>query len=52
MSRFGGLAGRLVPSMYRPAKASPLCCYPVKWLDSWLVAASGHRIAGGYLAVA
>ena len=49
-----GLAGRLAPSWYRPAKGvAALLCYPVKLLDGWLAGgAERDRIAGGYLAVA
>ena len=49
-----GLAGRLMPGLYRPAKGvASLLCYPVKWLDGWLAGgAERDRIVGGYLAVA
>jgi SAM-dependent methyltransferase len=47
------VAGRLAGAFYLPVKgAASLLCYPLKWLDRWLLGGIGRdRIAGGYLAI-
>ena len=48
-----GVAARLVPQTYRPAKGVvAILFYPLKWLDGWLsVGSERDRIAGGYFGI-